>query len=91
VQKTPALLTNRQLQQEFALGRDLATKLTHLLPSVSAGKTGKGVKRLVWRSDLDIVLRHAAEQKIALWDLVRSSNAEQKIKGWIESQEEGKR
>ena len=78
-----SLIGINSIRQEFSIGRDLATRLAELLPHVTAGRVGTGVKRLVHRADLERIMARATAEKADLWALVRRPDAREVLQGWL--------
>ena len=81
--QSKALIGVNGIRSEFSLGRDLATRLAELLPHVTAGRVGTGVKRLVHRGDLERVIACATAEKADLWELVRRPDAREVLQAWL--------
>lgn len=64
-------LANGDIRQQYGLGRDLTTEVMQLLPHITLGRTGRGMKRLVKREDIETLLERAIEEGVDLWQLVR--------------------
>lgn len=82
------LLSNSDLRQQYGLGRDLATQVARLLPHVKTGRSGRGERLLVRRSDLDQLIHRASEEQRDLWELVRDFTPEE-LRSWMVSGSEG--
>lgn len=71
------------IRKQFSLGRDLATRLAELLPHVTAGRVGTGVKRLVHSADIERVMVRASAESADLWALVRQDDAREVLAHWL--------
>ena len=78
------LLSNADLRQQYGLGRDLATQVARLLPHVKTGRSGRGERLLVRRSDFDHLINRAAEEQRDLWELVRDFTPE-RLRRWLDT------
>ena len=76
-----------QIRREFSVGRELATQLAELLPHLTVGRVGIGVKRLVQRADLERVMARATAERADLWELVRREDARELLASWLASGE----
>ena len=70
------LLSNSDLRQQYGLGRDLATHVARLLPHVKTGRSGRGERLLVRRTDFDLLIQRASDEQRDLWELVRDFTPE---------------
>ena len=73
------------IRTHFNLGRDLATELVRLLPHVTLGRSGRGEKRLVRRTDFDLLISKAMSEERDLWELVRDFTPE-RLRRWLGSE-----
>lgn len=81
--QTKTMVGVGDIRKDFSLGRDLATRLAELLPHVTAGRVGTGVKRLVHRADIERVMACAAAEGVDLWALVRRDDARDVLALWL--------
>ena len=70
------LLDVSAIRKNLGLGRDLTIALVRLLPHITLGKSGRGDRRLVRRTDIDLLLQRASEEQRDLWELVRDFTPE---------------
>ena len=82
------LLDVAAIRKLTGLGRDISIALIRHLPHVTLGRSGKGLKRLIRRPDLDLFLTRAAQEERDLWGLVRDFTPEE-LRSWMVSGSEG--
>lgn len=71
---------------DFPLGRDLSYRLARLLPYVTTGRAGPGVRRLVRREHLEWMLERALAERVDLWDLARRFEGDPDgFRRWLEA------
>jgi hypothetical protein len=70
-----ALLDRQDLLEHFRLSRDLSGRLLRLLPHVSMGRTGLGLRLCVQRRDLERCLEKAARERLDLVSFTRDTTA----------------
>ncbi|WP_424950327.1 hypothetical protein [Deinococcus sp.] len=81
-QRPNDLLTVAQMYTETGLGRSLARQLCKKLPAIICGRRGTGHQIRVYRSDVQTLLRLAADEQLDLWILVRAYTATD-IQAWL--------
>jgi hypothetical protein len=79
-----ALLDRQDLLEHFRLSRDLSGRLLRLLPHVSMGRTGLGLRLCVQRRDLERCLEKAARERL---DLVKFTldTSEAEFAAWFDA------
>lgn len=85
---TRELLDVAAIRKLTGLGRDMSIALIRHLPHVTLGRSGKGLKRLIRRPDLDLFLTRAAQEERDLWDLVKDFTPEE-LRSWMASGPKG--
>jgi hypothetical protein len=78
------LIGLRNLRDEYGLARDLSARLLELLPHVSMGRTGLGIRRMVQRRDFEQCLALATRQRLDLVEFVRAKTPAE-FAAWFEA------
>jgi hypothetical protein len=78
-----ALLGKRELLEEYKLPRDVSGRLLKLLPHVTMGRTGLGLRLCVQRRDLERFLEQAARERLDLVAFTRDTTVAE-FAAWFE-------
>lgn len=78
------LLSVASLREEYGFGRDLASLLVKLLPSVRIGHSGRGERLLVRRTDIERLIEKAIKERRTLWDIARNSTPAT-LEAWLQA------
>lgn len=77
------LLSVSDLKGQYGLGRDLSRQLGTRLPHVYVGRR----RLMVWRDDVERLLRRAAQEGLDLWTLARMDRDD--LRRWLNGDDGG--